>query len=104
MEVPVKWVKQFFDGAFGRISEMPKASFGPVDCELVVVWKIDGTFTPASRAATVKIGVDYRHRVNLFHNGNIGAKHEPRRVCAEFSKTDESKDLNLHEIAVKHGK
>jgi hypothetical protein len=99
--VPDRWIKQFFDGEFGRISEMPAASFAPVTCDLLAVWKVDGTFTKTSRAATLNIGVDYRHRINLFHNGTLGPDNEPRRHCAEINKTDESTELKLHEIAVR---
>jgi hypothetical protein len=100
--VPPQWLKQFFDGEFGRISEMPAASFAPVTCDLLAAWRVDGAFTRTSRTATLKIEVDYRHRINLFHNGNIGSASEPRRLCAEMNKTNESKELKLHEIAVKH--
>jgi hypothetical protein len=101
--IPADWYVPLFGGSpFGRLVEMPKASFGPVKCELLGRWQIKGPFTKSSRAVTLTVGVDYTHRLNLIHNGNVGDKHEPLRICGVFSKTDESKAINLHEIAVPH--
>lgn len=101
VKVPSRWIEQFFDGTpFGRIADMPKTSFGPVKSELIAMWRIGGTFTPESRAATLSLGIDYTHRVNLFHNATLPPDHEPRRICGVFSKTDETTALNLHEIAL----
>jgi hypothetical protein len=103
VRVPADWYQQLFGGSpFGRLVEMPKASFGTVGCEMLARWQVKGPFSKTSRAAVLTIGVDYTHRVNLIHNGNVGDGHEPRRICAVSSKTDESKVLNLHEIAVPH--
>jgi len=107
VKVPDDLVDELFDGAFGRIKEMPKTSFAPLSCQMLVVWRIEksGTtpFTRDSRAATLTLNLEHMQRLNLFHNGNLGSNHEPRRLCGLIGKS-ETKTLDLNAIAVPHGK
>jgi hypothetical protein len=108
VKVPDEWVDDFFDGAFGKIKEMPKSSFAPLTCEMFVVWRIDRDygltpFTKDSRDVQMILPLEHMQRLTLFHNGNLGADHEPRRLCGLVGGA-QSKTLELHKIATPHDK
>lgn len=98
-----EWLDAFFNGTpFGRIKEMPPASYGTVGCELFTMWKIDktkGEFTPDSREATLTLDIDYIHRLSLFHNARITPPNEARRAWLDWSPRQPATVLRLHEIA-----